>query len=138
MRVSQRLDYALRGLVALAQRPAGTSVAAGEIADALALPRRFLEQQFTTLAQAGVVECKRGAGGGCSLARPAAEVTVADVVRAVEGSVLDVPRASGTVASDMWVDAEHALEGVLAGISLADLAARQDLLDASTAAIYYI
>jgi Rrf2 family protein len=138
VRVSQRLDYALRGLVALAQRPAGTSVAAGEIADALALPRRFLEQQFTTLAQAGVVECKRGAGGGCSLARPAAEVTVADVVRAVEGSVLDVPRASGTVASDMWVDVEHALEGVLAGISLADLAARQDLLDASTAAIYYI
>jgi len=138
MRVSQRVDYALRGLVALAQRPEGTSIAAGEIADRLSLPRRFLEQQFTALAQAGVVECRRGAGGGCSLARPADEVTAADVVRALEGGSLDVPRTSGTVVSDMWADIARSLDDALSEVTLADLASGQDSLDASQAAIYYI
>lgn len=138
MRVSQRLDYALRGLVALAQRPPGTSVAAGDLADSLSLPRRFLEQQFTALAQAGLVECRRGAGGGCALARPANDLSVADVVRALEGAALDVPRTSGTIVSDMWADVAQGLDGILAGISVADLASRQDALDAMQAAIYYI
>lgn len=138
MRVSQRVDYALRGLVALAQRTPGTSVAAGDIADELGLPRRFLEQQFTALAQAGILECRRGAGGGCSMARPAAMVTAADVVRALEGTSLDVPRTSGTVVSDMWADVAHALDEALDGVNLADLAGRQNELDASAAAVYYI
>jgi Rrf2 family protein len=138
MRVSQRLDYALRGLVALAQRPDGSAVAASDIADRLSLPRRFLEQQFTALAKAGVVECRRGAGGGCALARPAGEITVADVVRALEGVTLDVPRTSGTVVSEMWMDAARSLEQTLGEVTLEQLAERQDLLDAGAAAIYYI
>jgi Rrf2 family protein len=138
VRVSQRLDYALRGLVALAQRPAGSSVAAGDIADSLNLPRRFLEQQFTALAQAGIVECRRGAGGGCALARPAAGITVADVVRALEGAALDVPRTSGTVVSEMWGDVARSLEQSLTGITLADLVRGQDRIDADSAAVYYI
>lgn len=138
MRVSQRLDYALRGLVALAQRPEGAAVAAGELADSLSLPRRFLEQQFTALSQAGVVECRRGAGGGCSLARPAADITAADVVRALEGDALDVPRTSGTVVTEMWAEVASSLDEALAGITLADLAGRQNALEASQAAIYYI
>ena len=138
MRVSQRLDYALRGLVALAQMPAGTAVAAGELADSLSLPRRFLEQQFTTLAQGGVLDCRRGAGGGCALARPAGSVSVADVVQALEGSAMDVPRTSGTVVSDMWADVARSLDRTLASVTLADLAARQNRLDASHEAIYYI
>jgi Rrf2 family protein len=138
MRVSQRLDYAVRGLVALAQRPDSTPVAASEIADALSLPRRFLEQQFTALAQAGVLECRRGAGGGCTLAQDARALTVADVVRALEGAALDVPRTSGTVVSEMWADVAGALDRVLADVTLADLAARQDRLDAARSEIYYI
>ena len=138
MRVSQRVDYALRGLVALAQRPPGTPVAAGDLADALGLPRRFLEQQFTALAQAGVVECRRGAGGGCALARPAAMITAADVIVALEGGSLDVPRTSGTVVSDMWADVARTLDEALSTVTLADLAAQQSELDASAAAIYYI
>jgi Rrf2 family protein len=138
MRVSQRVDYALRGLVALAQLPEGTSVAAGEIADQLSLPRRFLEQQFTALSQAGVVECRRGAGGGCSLARPAAQVTAADVVHALEGGSLDVPRTSGTVVSDMWAEVARSVDEALSAFTIAELAAGQNQLDASRAAIYYI
>ena len=138
MRVSQRVDYALRGLVALSQRPFGTSMAAGDIADRLALPRRFLEQQFTSLAQAGILECRRGAGGGCSLARPAAMITAADVVRALEGVALDVPRTSGTVVSDMWSDVGAALDEALDRVTLAALAAQQNHLDAQGASVYYI
>lgn len=138
MRVSQRLDYAMRGLVALAQHRAPVSVAAGDIADALGLPRRFLEQQFTALAQAGIVECRRGAGGGCALARPANEILVSDVVRAIEGTVLDVPRTSGTVITGMWADMASVVEAVMAETTLADLARRQDELDDAQAALYYI
>jgi Rrf2 family protein len=138
LRVSQRLDYTLRGLTALAQRPFGTHVAAGEIADELGLPRRFVEQQFTALARSGLVDCKRGAGGGCSLARPADQVSVAEVVRAVQGAVLDVPRVAGSAVSEMWAEAASSFEDVLEGISLADVAKRQDEADASASAMYYI
>jgi len=138
MRVSQRLDYALRGLVALAQRREGEAVAAGDLADSLSLPRRFLEQQFTALSQAGIVDCRRGAGGGCTLARPASEITAADVVRALEGGALDVPHTSGTVVSEMWAEIATSLDAALAEVTLADLAQRQNALEASQAAIYYI
>ena len=75
MRVSQRLDYALRALVLLAEQPPGEFVASGDLADRLGMPRRFVEQQVTLLAREGIVECRRGASGGCALAREATEVT---------------------------------------------------------------
>lgn len=138
MRVSQRLDYTLRGLTALAQQPPGSHVAAGEIADALGLPRRFVEQQFTALSRAGLVECRRGSGGGCALARPADEITVGEVVRASQGTVIDVPKVTGSAVSDMWSDAAASLEAALEGVTLEQLAARQRELDAQAAPMYYI
>jgi len=138
MRVSQRLDYTVRGLTALAQRDYGAYVAAGDIADELSLPRRFVEQQFTTLARAGLVDCRRGAGGGCSLTRPADEITVGQVVRAVQGSVLDVPRVSGSAVSEMWAASAVSLELALEDTTLAELSARQRALDAEASPMYYI
>jgi Rrf2 family protein len=138
MRVSQRLDYTMRGLTALAERPFGTFVAAGELADELALPRRFVEQQFTVLARAGLVDCRRGAGGGCALARPADEIPVAEIVRAVQGTVLDVPQVSGSAVSEMWARSATELESGLANVSLAELSERQKALDATASPMYYI
>jgi Rrf2 family protein len=138
MRVSQRLDYTVRGLTALAEHPFGTYVAAGEIADQLALPRRFVEQQFTALARAGLVDCRRGAGGGCALARPADEISVVQIVRAVQGAVLDVPHVTGSAVSEMWAQSAASLELALDDVSLAELAHRQRDLDAQTAPMYYI
>lgn len=138
MRVSQRLDYTLRGLTLLAQLPPGTYVAAGEIADTLGLPRRFVEQQFSALARAGLVDCRRGAGGGCALTRLPADVTVGQVVRAVQGTVIDVPRVTGSAVSEMWSGAAAALESALDGVTLADLATGQKELDAQAAPMYYI
>jgi Rrf2 family protein len=138
MRVSQRLDYTVRGLTALAEREFGAYVAAGDIADELSLPRRFVEQQFTALARAGLVECRRGAGGGCALARPADEITVGQVVRAVQGNVLDVPRVTGSAVSEMWAASAASLELALEDATLADLAERQRGLDAEASPMYYI
>jgi Rrf2 family protein len=138
MRVSQRLDYALRALTALAAVRPGAYMVAGDLADELGLPRRFLEQQLTAVAKRGLVTCQRGAGGGCALARPASEITVADVVRALQGDVLDVPRVTGSAVSEMWADAAARLEGELAGVDLATLAKRQAALDAAATPMYYI
>lgn len=138
MRVSQRLDYALRALTAIAALPPGTSVAAGDIADRLGLPRRFVEQQITVLAKSGLVTSQRGARGGCALGRPASEITVAEVVEALQGSVLDVPSVTDSAVSEMWARAARDLREALASTTLADLAARQRELDASRVAMYHI
>lgn len=138
MRVSQRLDYTVRALTALAERPYGTYIAAGEIADELSLPRRFLEQQFTLLSRAGIVECRRGSGGGCALARPAAEISVSQVVLAVQGTVIDVPHMTGSSVTEMWSGAADALEKIFDRTTLAELAHRQRDLDAQAAPMYYI
>ncbi len=138
MRVSQRLDYSVRLLVALARQPQDVFAGSGELAVRLGLPRRFLELQVSTLKSAGLLRCRRGAGGGCALAHDAAEISVADVVRAVEGSVLDVPKTQTSAAAEAWTRASAALEAELASISLADLATRQAALDAAIAPIYFI
>jgi Rrf2 family transcriptional regulator, iron-sulfur cluster assembly transcription factor len=138
MRVPQRLDYALRALVLLALQPQGEYIAAGDLAERLSLPRRFVEQQVTALARAGIVRCRRGASGGCALARAADEIAVLDVVEAVQGAVLDVPHVTGSAASALWGDAAEHLQGFLATVSLAELAERQRELEGAATPMYWI
>lgn len=138
MRVPQSVDYAVRALVLLALQPTGEFVAAGELADHLGLPRRFVEQQVTALSRAGIVECRRGASGGCSLARASADISVFDIVQAVQGDVLDVPRVTGSAASSLWQDAADEFGAYLKSVSLDSLAKRQRELDGSAASMYWI
>lgn len=138
MRVSQRLDYTLRMLVALGRLPAGTSAAAGELAASLGLPRRFGEQQMTALAKTGLVESRRGTGGGFSLAHAPTAITVHDVVKALQGAALDVPRSSGSATAEFWETAARALEDRLRAVTLADLAQRQAQIDTESAPMYFI
>lgn len=138
MRVSQRLDYALQALVLLASRPAGEYVAAGDLASQLTLPRRFVEQQITTLAHAGIVTCRRGATGGCALAKPAEDTRIDEVVVALHGDIIDVPRQPGSATAELWEQGARTLQEFLAGVSLADLARRQSELDRSLHPMYYI
>lgn len=138
MRVSQRLDYALRALVLLAEQTPGTWVAAGDLAERLRLPRRFVEQQITALSRSGIVECRRGAAGGCSLAQPAAEINVRDIVVALDGEVLDVPRQIDSASAELWQRAGDSLGEFLESVDLETLAARQKELDASAVPMYYI
>ena len=138
MRVPQRLDYVLRALTELAARPSEGPVVIGDIAAELRLPKRFLEQQMTLLAKRGILDCARGAGGGCSFARPPADVTVVEVVEAIQGQVLDVPRVSGSAVSELWAEAATTLTDSFAHVTLAQLGKRQAKLDAENVPMYYI
>lgn len=124
--------------MALARQLEGAFAGSGDLADRLGLPRRFLELQVSTLKSAGLVRCRRGAGGGCALARSATEISVADIVSAVEGAVLDVPKTQASAAAEAWLRASTVLHDELASITLAELAARQTALDAESSPVYYI
>ena len=87
MRISKKAEYALRALAILGSRPAGTPVQAQELADAGRLPVKFLEQILLSLKRAGLLRSKRGAGGGYQLNRPPTEISVAEVIRLVDGAL---------------------------------------------------
>src|SRR5215208_3521672 len=133
MRVSAKTDYALRAAVELAAAWGdGTPVKGERLATAQAIPLRFLENILLQLRHAGIVESRRGAEGGYLLARPAAEVTLADVIRAIDGPLagvsghrpetLDFPGRSEPLR-DVWVAVRASLRAVLEHVTLADVAA---------------
>ena len=89
MRVSAKVDYALRALAELAAAPPGP-VKAEQLATAQEIPLKFLENILLELRRAEIVASQRGAEGGYRLARPADEISLADVIRAVEGPIATV------------------------------------------------
>jgi Rrf2 family protein len=132
MRVSAKVDYALRALAELAAAPPGP-VKAEQIATAQSIPLKFLENILLELRRAEIVTSRRGAEGGYRLARPAAEVSVADVIRAVEGPIATVRVArpeeveyTGPARGlqGVWIELRASMRGVLEETSLADLVAR--------------
>jgi Rrf2 family protein len=129
MRVSAKADYAVRAAVELAAADEGP-VKGEKLAEAQDIPLQFLEHILLELKHNGIVRARRGAKGGYWLARPANEVTVADIVRAVEGPIADVqstpPEAikySGYSEHlrDVWVAVRASLRSVLEEVTLADL-----------------
>ena len=135
MRVSAKVDYALRAMVELAATaPAEAEglVKSERLATAQAIPSKFLESILLELRHAGLVASQRGADGGYRLGRPATEITVADVIRAVEGPIAtirgsrpeDVTYAGSAVAlREVWIDLRAAMRGVLEETTIADLVA---------------
>lgn len=122
MQISARADYALRALCVLATSEPMVVVKAATIAQAQAIPRTFLDQILTDLRRAGIVESRRGPDGGHRLARPPYAITVADVVRVVDGPLALVhgerPESllyAGPAAHlrDVWVAVRAALRQVL-------------------------
>ena len=132
MRVTASVDYAVRAVLELAVRPAGERVKGEVIAQSQGISFRFVERLLADLRRAGIVASQRGQDGGYWLARPAAEITVADVIRAVEGPLADVhgtppedvdyPHPAG-VLRELWVATRSTLRSVLEEVSFADLAA---------------
>jgi Rrf2 family protein len=130
VRVSARADYAIRALLELAAA-GGEPVRAEAIARAQSIPSKFLENLLVDLRRAKLVVSQRGQGGGYRLARPATGVSLADVIRAVDGPLAGVrDRApedveyDGAAASlrDVWVALRASMRGVLEATSLADVA----------------
>jgi Rrf2 family protein len=89
MRLSARADYALRAAIEIASIGEG-HVTAEQVARAQQIPVKFLETILTQLRRAGLVRSQRGPDGGFWLARPADEITLADIIRAIDGQLLGV------------------------------------------------
>ncbi|HEX4778751.1 MAG TPA: Rrf2 family transcriptional regulator [Acidimicrobiia bacterium] len=132
MRISAKADYAVRAAVELAAAPPGRPLKAEAIARSQDIPREFLENILRDLRRAGLVATQRGAEGGSMLARPATEITVAEVLRAVEGPLAAVrgvrPESlayEGAAAAlvDVWIALRASLRSVLDVVTLADVAA---------------
>ncbi len=131
MRLSAKADYALRASVELASLGDG-HVKAEALARAQSIPLRFLEQILLDLKHAGLVASQRGAEGGYWLARPPAEISLADVIRAVEGPLANVRGVrpeelayDGPVSAlrDVFVALRANIRAVLEDVTLADVAA---------------
>lgn len=88
MKVSTRGDYAARALLSLALHGDATPTSVRDIAERTGLPQPYLEQILLSLKGAGLVRSKRGVGGGYVLARPAAEITLGEIVSAVDGPIV--------------------------------------------------
>ena len=131
MRVSAKVDYALRAMLELAA--AGGLVKGEQLSAAQAIPRKFLESILVQLRNEELVASQRGVDGGYALARPAEQISVADVIRAVEGPIATVRGARpedveyvGAAAGlqPLWLDLRSAIRDVLEQTTLADVVAR--------------
>jgi Rrf2 family protein len=133
VRVSAKTDYAIRAALELAAAADNDKPLKGErISTAQAIPLRFLENILMQLRHAGLVESRRGAEGGYRLARPATEVTLADVIRAIDGPLAGVGGArpetlgfEGVAAPmrDVWIAVRASLRNVLERVTLAEVIA---------------
>ncbi len=130
MQVSARVDYAMRALAELAAHESGRLVTSDQLAHTQEIPPKFLESILTQLRRAGLVISRRGAEGGYRLGRPAEQITVADVIRALEGPLAAVRGFApeevtyGGAAEhlgEVWVATRAALRSVLEHVTLADL-----------------
>ena len=148
MRVTARVDYAVRAMLELAavgqdngaasSPPAGrggrrpsTLVKLDRLASSQAIPPKFLEHILTDLRRSGLIVSQRGSEGGYRLARPAEDVSLADVIRAVEGPLANVRgewpeeveyAGAAEALQEVWIAVRANLRAVLESVTLADIA----------------
>jgi Rrf2 family protein len=132
MRITAKVDYAVRAAIELVGADRGAPVKGDRISAAQDIPTKFLENILSELRRAGLVGSRRGTDGGYWLARPPGQITIADIIRAVEGPLANVqgvrPEAleftgSAEPLQRMWVCVRASLRSVLEQVTLADLAA---------------
>ncbi|MGZ4182721.1 MAG: RrF2 family transcriptional regulator [Solirubrobacteraceae bacterium] len=131
MRISAKADYAVRAAVELAGIADERPVKAERIATAQEIPLNFLENILGELRHAGIVRSHRGADGGFRLARPADQVSIADIIRAVEGPLASVrggppeetsyPGSSAALPR-VWIAVRASLRNVVERVTVADVA----------------
>jgi Rrf2 family protein len=133
MRVSAKVDYALRAMAELAAAPPGLTTAE-QLASAQRIPPKFLESILSQLRSGGLVSSRRGAVGGYQLARPAEEISIAEVIRVLEGPIATVRgvrpdeleyEGAASGLREIWLELRTQIRGVLEETTLADLVATQ-------------
>jgi FeS assembly SUF system regulator len=135
MRLSSMADYAVVTMSAAARHCGGARTSAGQLASETGLPLPTVHKLVSLLGKAGLLRSLRGAGGGLQLARPAAAITLADIVEAVEGPIAltscvehgkhDCALEGTCCVQPHWSLVNDAMRGALAGIPLTQLAQRQ-------------
>lgn len=148
MKLSKKTEYGLLALIDMAmQQTRGTMgrLTTHDIAMRQGIPERFLEQQITALRNAGLVNSHRGASGGCALARRADEITVLEVVEALDGAILE-PQEDGDAKGrpmsgsirELVGRAQASLVQLFGAVTVGDLARREAELDEQDCQMFYV
>ncbi len=131
MELTRKGEYAIRGIIYLAQRPPGQMALISEIAEAAEVPQTFLAKIFQNFAKLGLVNSYRGTGGGFVLGRPASRITLRDVVEAVEGPILPnrcligkgtCERDASCSVHPIWRKVQQQVAQVLESVTIEELA----------------
>src|SRR3954447_12339293 len=131
MRVSAKADYAIRAVAELGAAEGTGQLRADKIAEAQDIPIKFLESILLELKHAGIVRSQRGAEGGYALARPGNQISLADVIRAVDRPLANVRgdrpenvsyKGAAASLTDVWIAVRASLRSVLEHTTVADLA----------------
>jgi Rrf2 family cysteine metabolism transcriptional repressor len=129
MRISAKGEYAIKAVLDLTLHQGSGLIPIQGIAERQRIPQRYLEQVLLALKRAGLLTSKRGAAGGYHLTRPPEEITVGEVLRAVEGA--DAPfegvgrdGRGGQDLVELWRQIAEAVSGVVDGLTFGELAAR--------------
>jgi Rrf2 family protein len=132
MRITAKADYAVRAALELAASEDGEPVKGELLSEAQQIPLQFLEHILLELKHARIVRTKRGVRGGYWLARPASEITLADVIRAVEGPLANIQDSApedtdypghAEQLKEVWIAVRANLRAVLENVTLADITA---------------
>jgi Rrf2 family iron-sulfur cluster assembly transcriptional regulator len=131
MELTRKGEYAIRGIVHLAQRSAGQTVMLAELAASIEAPPAFMAKIFQAFAKQGIVRSFRGAKGGFLLARPASRITLREIVEAVEGPIVPNRCLAGEGACGrdgecnvhpVWKKVQKEVLAILDGVTIAELA----------------
>ncbi|MCS7264594.1 MAG: Rrf2 family transcriptional regulator [Armatimonadetes bacterium] len=146
MKVSTRAWYGLMAMVELGLRERQGRVQVREISESQGIPEEYLEQLMLSLKRAGLVRSQRGVRGGYVLARPASQITVREILEALEGPVLDIEpmepnlreRVKNSGVSVVWERLADAMENLLQNITLAQVCAWEQEKRSRQPMMFYI
>lgn len=135
MELTRKGEYAIRGIIYLAQQPPGKVSLISEIALACEVPQTFLAKIFQSFAKIGIINSSRGTGGGFILGRPASSITLRQVVEAVEGPILPnrclmddsvCDKGGSCSVHRVWKTVQTQVVAVLDGVTIEELASKKD------------
>lgn len=149
MKFSAKGEYGIRAILDVALYGKDNPVQVKEIAKRQFIPERFLEQVMASLKKAGLVRSLRGAQGGYVLAKPSADISLADVIQAIEGLIAPMECVSDEIPNccdqselcvirDVWKNVQTSIVDALDSITVEDICRKKKLKDKSIKYMYHI
>ncbi|MBL9127688.1 MAG: Rrf2 family transcriptional regulator [Verrucomicrobiales bacterium] len=140
MHISRAGEYGVLGLLHLVRQPAGQTVMIDAVSREVSIPKSFLAKIFQDLAKAGILRSQRGAGGGFALARTAEQITILEIIEAIDGKIAlqrclseipDCERRESCALCSLFEQAQDRLKEVFGRTTLLDLAHKQEVANAT-------